>query len=65
MDNDFDLVGNIIAYEDGELEGEKLVLLFSHLIKGNLLNSLQGRYGRMATLLIQAKVLDEEGNING
>jgi hypothetical protein len=50
----YDVTGNIIAYEQGELEQDEVINLFQHLVDSGLAWSLQGSYGRMATALIQA-----------
>lgn len=60
---DYDLVGNIIAYEAGELDNSSTLLLFSHLVKSGQAWTLQGHYGRQAMRLIDAGYLDAEGNI--
>lgn len=51
---EYDYVGQIIAYESGELDDEKTIELFQYLIDTGLCWSLQGSYGRMAKALIQA-----------
>lgn len=59
----FDLVGQIMAYEEGELSTEDTLNLFSHLIKSGKAWSLQGSYGRTATALINAGYIDKTGKI--
>ena len=59
----FDEVGYIIAYEQGELRGNKVLKLFSHLIKTGKAYSLQGSYGRMASNLIERGYLSATGKI--
>jgi len=53
----------IIAYESGELDGQKTLELFSLLVKNGHAWTLQGSYGRMAHQLIEAGYLDAKGNI--
>ena len=50
----YDVTGNIIAYENGELDKDGIIALFQHLIDTRLAWSLQGSYGRMARTLIEA-----------
>jgi hypothetical protein len=50
----YDITGNIIAFENGELEQDDLVILFQHLIDNGMAWSLQGSYGRTAVSLIQS-----------
>lgn len=45
-------IGNLIAYENGELNDEEIVDLFQSLIDSGLAWTLQGSYGRMALYLI-------------
>jgi hypothetical protein len=56
-------VNLIIAYESGELDGQKVLELFSMLIKNGHAWTLQGMYGRMASRLIEHGFLDRQGNI--
>lgn len=58
-----DLVADIIAYEDGELDYEDVLRLFAYLIKTGIVWSLQGRYGRTAADLIEAGVISKEGDV--
>jgi hypothetical protein len=50
----YDVMGNIIAYEQGDLEDEEVIYLFQQLVNSGLAWQLQGSYGRMAASLIQA-----------
>ena len=49
-----DLVGAIIAYEQGDLDDLETVELFQHLIDTGLAWSFQGHYGRTAKAFIDA-----------
>jgi hypothetical protein len=49
----YDRVAAIIAYETGELDFDKTVELFQHLVDTGLAWSLQGHYGRTAVALIE------------
>ena len=59
----FNEVDYIIAYENGELRGDKVIELFSHLIKTGRAWSLQGAYGRMAGALIDRGYISKQGKI--
>lgn len=48
------LTGDIIAYENGELNEEEIVELFQKLIDEGMAWTLQGHYGRTANALIEA-----------
>lgn len=50
----FDQVGQIIAFEQGELGGEETIELFQNLIDTGMAWKLQGSYGRIAAQLIDA-----------
>ena len=45
-------VDDIIDYENGDMDWDRLVDFFQHLIDNGLAWSLQGHYGRMAQGLI-------------
>jgi hypothetical protein len=53
----YDRVNAIIAYETGELDEEKTIELFQHLVNTGLAWQLQGHYGRTASALIEAGVI--------
>ena len=59
----YDIVGNIIAYESGELDANGTLELFAGLVKNGMAWSLQGSYGRTASALIDAGWLDKSGNV--
>lgn len=50
----YDMVGNIMAFEEGQLDRDGVVALFQHLVDTGLAWSLQGSYGRMAKALLDA-----------
>ena len=49
-----DLLGQIIAFEEGELGDDETVALFQYLVDTGLAWTLQGRYGRTAVDMIEA-----------
>ncbi len=57
------MVDAIIKYEQGELGPDEEVELFAHLIKTGQAWSLQGHYGRTAVAMIQAGLVNPEGDI--
>lgn len=59
----FNEVDYIIEFEQGTLRGDKVLKLFSHLIKTGKAWSLQGSYGRMAQSLIERGYLSIKGKI--
>ena len=59
----YDLVGNIMAHEDGELDEAETLALFAHLVQSGLAWSLQGSYGRAAAALIDNGYLSRDGSI--
>jgi len=60
----YDKVTAIMQYENGEMNDDEVIKLFSHLIKDGSAFSLQGSYGRMASSLIENGLIDENGKIN-
>jgi len=58
----YDRVNAIISFEEGELDGDKVVELFQHLVDTGLAWQLQGNYGRTAMALIEAGLISKGGN---
>jgi len=54
MEDTFDLVGFVMAFEAGELDDDAIVEGFQVLVDSELVWSLQGIYGRTAQALIDA-----------
>ena len=52
LEKSFDLVGQIMAYEQGDLDQDDAVALFQHMIDDGTVWHLQGSYGRTAQRLI-------------
>lgn len=48
-----DIVGQIIAYENGELDEEQIIAFFQELLDTGLCWQLQGHYGRTARYLLE------------
>ncbi len=54
MAGNMDVVGQIVAFEQGELENEEVFALFQFLLDSGMIHSLQGSYQRMAEELLLA-----------
>lgn len=54
---EFDVVGQIIAYESGELEQDETIALFQHLLHTGMVYRLQGHYQRQAGALLNAGLI--------
>ena len=54
MAGNMDVVGQIMAFEQGELNNEEVFALFQFLLDSGMIYSLQGSYQRMAEELILA-----------
>ena len=52
-----DIVGKIMAFEQGELDNEELYTLYQFLLDSGMIHSLQGSYQRMAEELLLAGVI--------
>lgn len=57
----FDLVGEIIAFESGDTDDDRVIALFQHLVDTGMAWTLQGTYGRIARDLINAGLVTEPG----
>ena len=60
---EFDLVGCIMDYENGDMGDERMLELFSHLIKTGQAWTLQGAYGQAAIHLIDSGCISKDGEI--
>ncbi len=58
-----DLLGSIIAYEEGGLDDGATLELFGHLIGTGQAWTLQGHYGRTAAALVEAGYLSPTGDV--
>lgn len=56
-------VDDIMRYESGEMDETDQVVFFAGLIADGTAWQLQGHYGRVAASMIQAGLVDTEGNI--
>lgn len=50
----FDTLAFIMAWEEGDMDDEEMIVGFQHLIDSGLAWQLQGMYGRTAAALIKA-----------
>lgn len=55
---EYDEVGEIIAYEQGRLDDERTLRLFSRLVASGQAWTLQGHYGRTARDLIESGLIE-------
>tara|TARA_R110002126_G_scaffold85375_1_gene206879 strand:+ start:261 stop:446 length:186 start_codon:yes stop_codon:yes gene_type:complete len=54
-----DIVGQIMAFEQGELEDGEVYALFQFLLDSGMIYSLQGSFQRMAEDLLLAGVIEQ------
>ena len=54
-----DIVGQIVAFEQGELEDSEVYALFQFLLDSGMIYSLQGSFQRMAEDLLLAGVIEQ------
>jgi len=57
----YDVVGNIVEYENGDLDDDGVIALFQHLVDSGLAWTLQGSYGRASKALIAAGLINPKG----
>ena len=60
-----EVVTKVIAFENGELNAEEILLLFRYLVETGLINQLQGTYQRVARLLIANGNIELPVNVKG
>lgn len=53
----YDIVGQMMAWEDGELGQRDTLELFQHLVDNGMAWTLQGMYGRTATALLEGGLI--------
>ena len=51
------ITARIIAYEQGELDDEQIIDLFSDLLNSGIVYSLQGHYQRLCQRLLDAGLI--------
>ena len=54
-----DIVGQIMAFEQGELENGEVYALFQFLLDSGMIYSLQGSFQRMAEDLLVAGMIEQ------
>ena len=54
-----DIVGQIVAFEQGELEDSEVYALFQFLLDSGMIYSLQGSFQRMAEDLLLAGMIEQ------
>jgi len=59
-----DLVDKIMRWENGQMSDPEMVRFFGQLVKSGMAWKLQGMYGRQASRLIEAGLIDAKGKVN-
>jgi hypothetical protein len=54
----YDVVGQIMAYEQGDLDEDAVVELFQNLVNDGTIAHLQGSYQRAAQQMFEAGLID-------
>jgi len=62
---EYDLVGNIIAWEMGNLVGREQLDFFCYLLNNKLMGALQGTYVRYAQSLLDQGLIQQESDSGG
>jgi hypothetical protein len=60
-----DIVLDIMAYENGEMNEQEILDFFQYLVNTGLVWQLQGHYGRTATALIETGAISDNTNTHG
>ena len=56
-------VETLIAYEQGELDGQQTIDFFAGLIRSGMAYRLQGSYGRAADFFVRNGIISDTGEI--
>jgi len=54
-----DTVGQLMAYENGEMNEEEVIAFFQFLLDSGMIHSLQGSYQRMAEHLLSEGLIKQ------
>ena len=54
-----DIVGQIMAFENGEMSNEEVYAFFQFLLDSGMIHSLQGSYHRMAEQLLNEGLIEQ------
>jgi len=57
-------VGDIMKYEQGEMDVEETIVFFGQLVESGMAWKLQGSYGRTAMSLIKQGIIDRDGTVH-